>query len=171
MLRIWSVRATKITAKPEWRICLNISFSQDAAAVDVLTTILSNTPSGRLYKNLVETKKASSIGGFGFSLKEPSYNLFLAMLRKEDSVDAARDAMTETIENVAKTPPTKEEVERARTSLLKDIDLALNDPNRVGLEMSEYIAQGDWRLFFLNRDRIRKVTPEDVTRVAGNYFR
>ncbi len=64
---------------------------QDAAAVEVLTTILGDTPSGRLYKNLVETKKASSIGGFGFSLKEPSYNLFLAMLRKEDSVDAARD--------------------------------------------------------------------------------
>lgn len=143
----------------------------DAAAVDILTTVLSDTPSGRLYKNLVETKKASSINGFGFSLKEPSYNLFLAVLRKEDSLDAARDAMIETIETVAKLPPTKEEVERARTSLLKDIDLALNDPNRVGLEMSEYAAQGDWRLFFLNRDRLRKVTPEDVKRVGETYFK
>jgi len=144
---------------------------QDAAAVEILTTILSDTPSGRLYKSLVETKKASSVGGFGFALKEPSYNLFFAQFRKEDSLDAVRSAITETIENAAKTPPTKEEVERARTSLLKDIELSLNDSNRVGLEMSEYAAQGDWRLFFLNRDRLRKVTTEDVKRVAENYFK
>ena len=143
----------------------------DAAAIDILTTILGDTPSGRLYKSLVETKKASAVGGFGFALKEPSYNLFFAQLRKEDSLDAVRSAMTETIENAAKTPPTKEEVERARTSLLKDIELSLNDPNRVGLELSEYVAQGDWRLFFLNRDRLRKVTVEDVKRVAENYFK
>jgi len=144
---------------------------QDAAAVEILTTILSDTPSGRLYKSLVETKKASSVGGFGFALKEPSYNLFFAQFRKEDSLDAVRSAITETIENAAKTPPTKEEVERARTSLLKDIELSLNDSNRVGLEMSEYAAQGDWRLFFLNRDRLRKVTAEDVKRVAESYFK
>ncbi|HEY6147615.1 MAG TPA: insulinase family protein, partial [Thermoanaerobaculia bacterium] len=30
---------------------------------------------------------------------------------------------------------------------------------------------GDWRLFFLNRDRIRKVTPEAVARVATAYFK
>ena len=143
----------------------------DAAAVEILTTILGDTPSGRLYKNLVETKKASSVGGFGFALKEPSYNLFFAQFRKEDSLDAAKSALTETIENAAKIPPTKEEVERARTSLLKDIDLSLNDPNRVGLEMSEYAAQGDWRLFFLNRDRLRNVTVEDVKRVAESYFK
>ncbi len=143
----------------------------DAAAIDILTTILADTPSGRLYKNLVETKKASSVGGFGFSLKEPSYNLFLAEFRKENSLDAVRDTMLETIENAAKTAPTKEEVERARTSLLKDIELSLNDSNRVGLELSEYIAQGDWRLFFLNRDRLRKATAEDVKRVAETYLK
>lgn len=143
----------------------------DAAALDVFTQILGDTPSGRLYKNLVETKKASQVFGFGFSLKEPSFNLFGAELRKEDSVEAARDAMLDTIENAAKTAPTKEEVERAKTSLLKDIELSLNDPNRVGLGMSEYIAQGDWRLFFLNRDRLKKVTPEDVSRVARSYFK
>ncbi|MGI8788590.1 MAG: M16 family metallopeptidase [Pyrinomonadaceae bacterium] len=143
----------------------------DNAALDILTSILTDTPSGRLYKNLVETKKASQVFGFGFSLKEPSFNVFVAELRKEDSLDAARDAMLDTIENAAKTPPTKEEVERAKTAALKDIELSLNDPNRVGLGLSEYIAQGDWRLFFLNRDRLKKVTPEDVLRVAQKYLK
>ena len=103
----------------------------DNAAIDVLTSILTDAPSGRLYKSMVETKKASQVFGFGFSLKEPSFNLFAAELRKEDSIDAARDAMLDTIENAAKTPPTKEEVERAKAALLKGIELSLNDPNRV----------------------------------------
>ncbi len=30
---------------------------------------------------------------------------------------------------------------------------------------------GDWRLLFLNRDRIKTVTPEDVTRVAKTYLK
>jgi hypothetical protein len=34
------------------------------------------------------------------------------------------------------------------------VELGLNDASRVGLQMSEWIAQGDWRLFFLHRDRV-----------------
>ena len=55
--------------------------------------------------------------------------------------------------------------------MLKNIDLALNDANRVGLQMSEWIAQGDWRLFFIHRDRLRKVTPDEVNRVATLYLK
>src|SRR5262249_49763328 len=55
--------------------------------------------------------------------------------------------------------------------LLKNIDLLLNSADRVGLLMSEYIGQGDWRLFFINRDRIRKATVEDVQRVAAAYLK
>jgi zinc protease len=143
----------------------------DAAAVEVFNTILSDTPSGRLYKSLVESKKASRIFGLNFTFKEPSLLMFGAELSKDNSLDVVRETMTETIENASKQAPTKEEVERAKGSLLKNIELSLNDPNRVGLEMSEYIALGDWRLFFLNRDRLQKVTPEDVKRVGDTYFK
>ena len=60
---------------------------------------------------------------------------------------------------------------RARRRMLKNIELALNDAHRVGLQMSEWIAQGDWRLFFLHRDRLRAVTPADVNRVAQAYLK
>ena len=143
----------------------------DAAAVEVFGTIMADTPSGRLYKSLVEAKKASSVFNLNFQFKEPSYTMFGAELGKENSLDAVRDTMTQTIENFGKTPPTKEEVDRAKTGLLKNIELSLNDPNRVGLDMSEWIALGDWRLFFLYRDRLEKVTPEDVKRVGDKYFK
>ena len=54
---------------------------------------------------------------------------------------------------------------------MKNIDLALNNSDQVGLTLSESIAAGDWRLFFLHRDRLRKVTPEEVSQVASRYFK
>ena len=143
----------------------------DFAALEVLSQTLSDAPSGRLYKALVEPKKASSVFGFDFELKEPGFGIFGAEVRKDSSLSEAGDILTKTIENIYANPPTKEEVERAKTGILKNIELTLNSSDRVGLSMSEYIAQGDWRLFFLYRDRIRQVTPEDVKRVAEKYYK
>ncbi len=143
----------------------------DYAAIDIAWQILGNTPAGRLHKSLVETKKASSIFGVSFQLKEPGYGVFDAEVRKEMSLDAARDALVQTIEGMAANPPTAEEVERARTNLLKEIELNFNDPERSGVELSEWVAQGDWRLLFVHRDRLKKVSAEEVRRVAANYLK
>ncbi|HEY8459448.1 MAG TPA: pitrilysin family protein [Blastocatellia bacterium] len=143
----------------------------DFAALQVLGVILANTPSGRLHKALVETKKAVAIGNLQFQTYDPGIALLVAIVPKDGSAEEARDVMLQTIDDLVKNPPTVEEVERARQKLLKDIELALNNSDRIGLTMSEYIAMGDWRLYFLNRDRIRKVTPEDVKRVAAAYFK
>lgn len=143
----------------------------DIAAIDVMEIIMTDDPSGRLYKALVEPKKATSVFGINIPFKDPGYLMLATELPKDGSLDAARDTLTNTIENFGATPPTKEEVERAKTQILKNIDLTLSDPNRVGLGMSEVIGQGDWRLFFVYRDRIKAVTPADVQRVAKTYFK
>jgi zinc protease len=143
----------------------------DAAAVSILGEILADTPSGRLHKALVETKKASSVNSFPVLFGEPSLMIFGAEVRQEASLDEARNTLLATIEETTKTPPTKEEVERARNQILKQIELNLNSSERVGVELSEWIGMGDWRLLFINRDHLRKVTPEDVQRVAATYLK
>jgi zinc protease len=143
----------------------------DFAAVDVLDQILSDTPSGRLYKALVETKKAASVSSLNIPLHDPGLLVFFAEVRKEQSLDAARNALVQTVQEVATKAPTQEEVDRERTGLLKNIDLTLNSAEQVGLELSEWMAQGDWRLFFLHRDQLKKVTPADVQRVAAAYLK
>lgn len=143
----------------------------DNSSMNVLSVVLSDTPSGRLHKSLVETKKASSTFGFGFQSKEPTFHIFGAQMRKEDSIDDAQNILLQTIETTAANAITAEEVERAKAKILKNIELTLTASDQVGLSLSNYIAQGDWRLFFLNRDRIRKVTVEDVKRVAGTYLK
>lgn len=144
---------------------------KDFAAVDVLTQILGDEPSGCLHKALVETKKAASVFSFNFQQHDPGMLLCGAQLRAEQSLDDARDTLLKTVEEFAATPPTDEEVDRAKRSLLKNFELTLNDANRVGLGMSEWMAMGDWRLFFLHRDRLKAVTAADVQRVAAAYLK
>jgi zinc protease len=143
----------------------------DFAAIDILAQVLGDTPSGRLHKALVESKKASSIFGFDFQWHDPSLAIFGAEVRQGDSLDVARETLIQTIEGIGTKPPSQEEVERARAQILKNIDLALNNSDQVGLTLSEFIGTGDWRLFFLHRDRLRKVTPEEVAQVAARYFK
>lgn len=143
----------------------------EAPAVEIFNTVMSDTPSGRLYKNLVDTKKAASIFGLNFQFREPGYIMFGAQINKNDEIAPVQAEMIKTIETVDEKPITKEEVDRAKAQLTKNIELALNDPNQVGLELSEFIAQGDWRLYFLYRDRLEKVTEKDVAAVAENYFK
>lgn len=143
----------------------------DMTAIDVLENIMVDQPSGRLYKALVESKKAVSTVGLNFPFKEPGYMMFGAVVNKDGNIKDATDTLIETVENFGTTPPTKEEVERSKTQILKNIELTLNDPNRVGLGLSEYIAQGEWRLFFIQRDRVKNMTPEDIQRVAKTYFK
>jgi zinc protease len=72
---------------------------------------------------------------------------------------------------MAADPITDDEVERARTQLQNDIEMALTNPRELGIALSEFIAMGDWRLFFLYRDRLREVKREDVQRVATRYLK
>ena len=143
-----------------------------AGALDLLAEVLTATPSGRLYKALVATKKATSVGGYFMELHDPGFLMFNAEVRQDQSIDEARDAFVKTLDDAAGASAiTKEEVERARGTILKNVDLMLNNADRVGLNLSEYIGQGDWRLFFLTRDRIRQATVEDVQKAATAYLK
>jgi zinc protease len=143
----------------------------DAAAVDLLSEILADSPSGRLYKALVETKKASAVSSFFLFLHDPGFLMLQAEVRQESPLEDAQKTMLATLDVAISRPPTNEEVERSRAMLLKNIELTLNSADRVGLQLSEWIGAGDWRLFFLNRDRLRNVTVEDVQRVARAYLK
>ncbi|PYQ93463.1 MAG: insulinase family protein, partial [Acidobacteria bacterium] len=143
----------------------------DSAALQVLTTVLADRPSGRLHKALVEANKATSVFSFAMRLRDPGMLLVGAEVRKDQSLDVAKDELLKTIDELATRAVTNEEVERAKQTLLKNIELNLKNTDFIGLTISDWAAQGDWRLLFLHRDRLRKVVPEDVQRVAGSFLK
>lgn len=143
----------------------------DFAAVELLAQILGDTPSGRLHKALVEPGLASSSFAFAWSLADPAVLFLGAQLAPGQDVDKARAALLQVGESVARQPITAEELQRARVQWLNGWEQNFSDPENVGLSLSEAIALGDWRLFFLSRDQVRDVTLADVQRVAQAYLR
>jgi zinc protease len=119
----------------------------------------------------VDNKKAVSAGMGMEDMHDPGFIMASASLRQDQNLDEAKQILLKVIEGVASEPPSKEEVERAKTRLLKNIELEMTDSQSVALDLSEYASQGDWRLMFLQRDRIKAVTEADVLRVAKAYLK
>ncbi len=142
----------------------------DYPAIEVLANIFGTEPSGRLYKNLVQTKLASNVSAFSFSLHDPGMIMFGAELPKEASLEEAQKVFLDSIEGIAKAPIEAEEVNRAKTQILKDRELRAANTTEIAIELSEWGAQGDWRLYFLFRDRIEELKVADVQRAAEAYL-
>lgn len=141
------------------------------AAMAVLDEILTNEPAGRLYKSLVETNKASSVWSFAPALKEGGFIYINADVRKANSLEEAEQTMLTTLNEVVSNPPSDEEVARAQKRILKYWEQGFKNTGSFGRRASEYIAQGDWRLAFLFRDNVEKVTAADVMNVARKYLK
>jgi zinc protease len=138
----------------------------DYAAVELLNVVMGDAPSGRLHKRLTEKQLAASTYAFAQGLADPGYTLFAAQLAPGQDVDATRGAMLATLESVAREPVGADELQRARAKWLKNWEQQFTNPETVGVALSESVAQGDWRLFFLVRDRVQAATLADVQRVA-----
>ncbi|MFZ2297313.1 MAG: pitrilysin family protein [Aquabacterium sp.] len=142
----------------------------DFAAVELLSIILGDTPSGRLHRRLTEQQLAASVFGFSQALADPGHIVLGAQLANEQDPDKAAQAMLAEIEAVARQPITEAELARAKSKWLNGWDQGFADPQHVGVALSEAVAQGDWRLFFLTRDRIQAIGLADVQRVAAQTF-
>src|ERR1019366_3468706 len=149
----------------------------DSAALEVLGGIMSGGGgrggggTGRLYKALVDNKKALSARMGYEELHDPGFVMVSATLSKDQSLDDARKTILDTVAGIVTEPPTKEEVEREKTRILQGMQQGMTNSQQAALGLSETIASGDWRLYFLNYDQIKNVTPEDVVRVAKLYFK
>ena len=142
----------------------------DYVPVDVLQHILTAAPSGRLYKGLVETRMATRVDGSAYALHDPGVMTLMATVTKGNEPQDVLSRMTELVESIGETGVTQEEVDRAVKFWLKSWELAMSDSSQTAVQISDWAAQGDWRLLFVYRDRLEKVTPADVNAVAKKYF-
>jgi zinc protease len=143
----------------------------DGALASVVGDVLANAPSGRLYKALVETKKAGFVAQNTTDTREPGMLLLVAIGPKTTDMDDLQKTFVGVLDGMESGPPTAEEVARSKTKLDTQFDLLIRNSERVGLALSEFIAAGDWRLAFITRDRIKRATTAEVDRVARTYLK
>ncbi|EXI69114.1 MAG TPA: pitrilysin family protein [Candidatus Accumulibacter phosphatis] len=147
------------------------SLHPDAEAISIAGEVLGDTPNGRLYRALVQTGLATQVFAYPVDTREPGFVVFGAVVARGESLERAREAMLEVIEGgLARQPTTAAELERALAEARTSYERALSDPESFAVMLSEYIALGDWRLFFHARDQLEQITAARVDAAAARYL-
>jgi zinc protease len=143
----------------------------DYPAIDILALLYGTAPTGRLHRALVQAGLATSAWGYERMLHDPGWASFGAVLPKDAPLAPAQAALLAALEGPGREPVSAAEVERARTQLLNGMEKAPLDSATFVRWLGEVAALGDWRLFFVYRERVRNVKVADVQRVLDAYLR
>jgi len=146
----------------------------DDEIFDVIDSLLSEGRTSRLHKRLVQDKQlATGISAFSNYPGAQYPNLFVlgATPRAPHTAAEVEQAVYEELDRLKKEPVTPRELEK----ILNQIDAAQVRALRSNSGMASRLGyfqaiSGDWRETFTRRDRIAKVSPEDIRRVAAHYF-
>ena len=141
----------------------------DSAPLDLLGGIISQSPNGRLHKALVESKLATNANARSESAHDPGL-FFASATCTPETLDAARDTLVKTLESLGEVPFTEDEVSKAKVREKRSAEMLQSNSQAMSRSLSSASSHGDWRLLFIQRDRIAAVTAADVNRVAKTYF-
>nr|WP_017303936.1 pitrilysin family protein [Spirulina subsalsa] len=147
---------------------------RDHAVYQIMTSILSDGRTSRLYRSLVEEKQvalnAQGFNGFPGD-KYPNLLLFYALTAPDHTVEDVATALEVEIERMKREPVTQQELDRAKTQaragLLRSLD---SNMGMAQLLVSYQVKTGNWRNLFQQIERISAVTAADVQRVARKTF-
>lgn len=146
----------------------------DNVVYEMISSILSDGRTSRLYKTLVEEKQIALVAqGFnGFpGDKFPNMILFYAMTAPGQKVDQVGAALRSEIERLKTQPVSMEELDRVKTQARAGLLRSLNSNMGMAQALLDYeVKTGDWRNLFAQIDQISKVTSVDVQRVAQATF-
>ncbi len=145
--------------------------SRDIYTLDLIATILGEGRSSRLNLNIKEEKQlVTSINAYFLTLKEPSLFLITSTL-KEENLEKAENEIIEEVLKLTKEPVPIEELEKAKKQLIIGYSYEM-ETNLQQARMLGYYQNiaGDYNFAINYPDGIKKVSQEDVIRVAQKYF-
>lgn len=143
---------------------------KEYAANSAIISILTNNPSGALYKALVETKLSTNVYGYTITLKDPAFSYFACEIAKDKDINTVQKAFLETMNSVPQMTFTEEDLKRAKNELLKQFENTYNKTINLSVALTEFVGAGDWRLFFIDRDNIEALTVADLQNAAKKYY-
>ncbi|UCF78102.1 MAG: insulinase family protein [Candidatus Eiseniibacteriota bacterium] len=144
----------------------------DNATYEVITTLMGQGRTSRLYKRLVkEDKLALAAGCMSLGEKYPGLFIYFALPNKDKTTAENEAVILEEIERLKTEPVSEDELNGVKTrkkaefinSLDSNMGLAINLANFENLT-------GSWRNMFRQLEQIESVAAEDIQRVAKKCF-
>lgn len=136
--------------------------------------VLSNGKTGRFYKNLVEGKElALYLSSYPSEPgnRYPSLFIIAAAPKAPHTVDELDAALLEELELLKKEPPTQWELDKVLNNYEADMIKQLESNSGLGMSLAHNEEiMGDWRYDWKTGAELRKVKPEDISRIAAKYL-
>src|SRR5690606_25285371 len=137
---------------------------------DLAADMLGDTPSGRLYRDIVTEKLGASVFGFARPMAQPGYALFGVQLEPTMDAKAALEALDKSLDSVHEKPFTEEQLQRIKNKWITGWQQIYADPVALTDALSNAVGAGDWRLFFLRRDQVEQATLDAVQAATEKYL-
>lgn len=146
----------------------------DDFVFDVIDAVLSQGVTSRLYRSVVREKRlASSIGTSSSVPGARASNLFMisAVPLAPHQPAEVEAAIEEELERLKTDLVEPRELEKVLNNLDADLIRSLRSNQGLASQLGYFQAvAGDWKYLLNLRERIAAVTPEDIRRVARQYF-
>ena len=141
-------------------------------ALDVLGSILSDGKSSRLYQRLVYEQQLalSAWAGYEGLYKDPFLFLTGATAASGKNIEDVEKAINDEIEKIKKEPPSEQEVQKAKNQIEASFIMGQDSIYMQARMIGTFEMIGGWRLWDRYLAGVRKVSPEDVRRVAEKYL-
>ena len=143
----------------------------DTHALAVLGNILGAGVTGRLYQAVVEKSLALSVTVVPWQLRDPGLFSVFAPVRPGVAPPAVEEVIRAEAARVAREGVTEAETEKARTQIEAEVIFDRDSTDQIAASLSEAIAAADWEWYADYPSAIRRVSAEDVRRVAELYLR
>ena len=146
---------------------------QDAPALSVLSWLLTGGHTSRLHRRLViQDRVATAINSsMGPGIRFPGIFTIEATPRLPSSTDDIETAVYAELDSLRRAAPSEREMQRIRNQLEANEFRRLTSSLGLALQLaSSATAFGDWRTTFGFTERLAAVEPEDVRRVARQFF-
>jgi zinc protease len=146
--------------------------SQDSYVLEVIAAVLSGGKSSRLYERLVLEKRLVLEAEADHSLLSVDPNLFYLSASPLPGKDVAEveKSLEAEIEKLQKEPPGERELEKAKNQMESSFIYAQDSLFAQAMLLARHEIALSWKALDEYLPSIRKVTPEDVRRVAREYL-
>ncbi len=144
----------------------------DFYATDMISDILSNGNSSRLYQSLVKQKKLFyQLDAYISGELEEGLFVFSGKLNKNVSMKDADEAISEEIEKMKTSLPEGKELEKVKNKFEANHIYNNTETQNRAIHLSFYELLGDAGFINHEVENYRSVTPEQVQQTANNVFK
>ena len=144
---------------------------KDQVVLSVISEILSNGKSSRLYKDMVEKQQiATTVYGYNMEMKDRGIFLLLAMATPKSNAKELEEEILKHIQDIKDGKVTQEELNKVKLNTKVDFLRELDSSASVTTMFGSYLAKGDLKPLLEYEDNLDKITLKDIQKVAKKYF-